>query len=130
MADKAAEAEAVVRELPEGYPEKEAGSDPQSNLPTVKVSKGDMPDAEPHHTLAEKSDVFDPNAALRNKLGIGPGLQDSEAKNPAVWSDVGLEGYAKSEADKMEKDAKRAYDRAKARAEALRKGEPDPYPNG
>jgi len=131
MAEKKGEtAEAVVRVLPEGYPEKEAGQDPQSSLPTVKVSAGDMPDAEPLHSIAEKSDVFDPNAALRNKLGIGPGLQDSEAKNPAVWVDVDAQKVADAAASKMEKDAQRAYDRAKSRAEALRNGEPDPYPAG
>ena len=130
MAEKKAEAEAVVRELPEGYPPEEAGQDPQSSLPTVKVSKGDMPDAEPGHKLAEKSDVFDPNAAMRSKLGYGPGLQDSEAVHPAVWTDVGYAESAKAEADRMEKAAERAYERAKARAEALRKGEADPYPNG
>jgi hypothetical protein len=129
MAEKT-EAEAVVRQLPEEYDEKDAGSDPLSSLPTVKVSKGDMPDAEAHHSIAEKSDVFDPNAALRGKLGYGPGLQDSEAKDPAVWVDVDLAKSQKAAAKKVRDDAKRASDRAEARAKAIEKGEADPYPNG
>ncbi len=122
MAAKSESKEAVVRELPEGYDPKDAGEDPLSNLPTVKVDASDMPDAEPFHTIAEKSDVFDPNAALRNKLGNGPGLQDSEAKNPAVWNDVDADKYRQVAADKIEADAKRAYDKAKKEADALRKG--------
>lgn len=123
MAEKK-EAEAVVREVPADYPNKEVGQDPQSSLPTLKVSAGDMPDAEPHHSLAAKSDVFDPNAALRNKMGHGPGLQDSEAAHPAVWADLDSDASRKAAADKIEQDAKRAYDKAKRQAEAVRKGEP------
>lgn len=126
MANKTGGAEAVVREIPDGYPEKESGTDPLSNLPTVKVDAGDMPEAEAHHALAEKADVFDPNAALRNKVNVGPGLQDSEAIHPAVWVDVDAQRSAQAAADKIEKDAKRAYDRAKARAKAVREGAPDP----
>lgn len=123
-------AEAVVRELPPDYPEKDAGVDPQSNLPTVKVTAADVPAAEAHHKIAEKSDAFDPNAALRNKLGYGPGLQDSEANQPAVWADVDADKTRQAAADKVEQDAERAAKRAKARAAAIRKGEADPYPNG
>lgn len=122
------DAEAVVRELPPDYPAKEAGQDPLSNLPTVKVSKSDMPAPDPLHAgpeaMGAPADVFDPNAALRNKQGYGPGLQDSEAKNPAVWTDVDSGKARSAQADKVEADAKRAYDRAKAKAEAVRKGEP------
>lgn len=46
-----------------------------------------MPPPEPGHTIAEEKhgEVFDPNAALREAQGRGPGLQDSEAVHPAVW---------------------------------------------
>lgn len=128
MADKKAEAEATVRQLPEGYPEKEAGVDPQSNLPTVKVSKSDMPDPDPLHAGPERvgapKDVFDPNAALRNKLGYGPGLQDSEAKNPAVWVDLDNEDGRKAAADAHVQDAQRKLDAAKERAKAIKAGDP------
>lgn len=130
MAEKKTEAEAVVRSVPEEYPDKEVGQDPLSSLPTVKVSAGDMPDAEPHHAIAEKSDVFDPNAALRGKLGYGPGLQDSEANQPAVWTDVDLDKSRKAAAEKIRQDAERAAKRAEARAKAIEKGDPDPYPSG
>jgi len=129
-AASSADAEAAVRSLPEGYPEEEAGQDPQSNLPTVKVSKSDMPDPDPLHAGPEAvgapADVFDPNAALRNKLNRGPGLQDSEAKNPAVWTDVDEEKSRNAAADSIEQEAERAMERAKARADAIRKGEPAP----
>jgi hypothetical protein len=133
MADKKSESvETAVREVPDAYPDKEVGQDPQSNLPTLSVSKGDMPDAEPFHKEAERKagEVFDPNAALRNKIGVGPGLQDSEAKFPAHWNDVDEQAGRDAAADKIEADAKRSQDRAKARAAAIRKGDPDPYPNG
>jgi hypothetical protein len=123
-------AEAAVLEVPDEYPDKDVGQDPQSGRPTLKVSASDMPDAEPFHTIAEKSDVFDPNAALRGKMGIGPGLQDSEAKNPAVWNDIDSDKAREAAAKKIEQDAQRAADRAEARAKAIRAGEPDPYPNG
>lgn len=130
MAEKKETAEAAVLEVPDEYPDKDVGQDPQSSRPTVKVSASDMPDAEAHHTIAEKSDVFDPNAALRGKMNIGPGLQDSEAKDPAVWVDIDASKAREAAAAKIEQEAKRATDRAKARAAAIRKGEADPYPNG
>jgi hypothetical protein len=133
MADKKSESvETAVREVPDAYPDKEVGQDPQSNLPTLSVSKGDMPDAEPFHKEAERKagEVFDPNAALRNKVGVGPGLQDSEAKFPAHWNDVDEQAGRDAAADKIEADAKRSQERARARAAAIRKGDPDPYPNG
>jgi hypothetical protein len=67
---------------------------------------------------------FDPNAALRKKMGVGPGLQDSEALRPAVWVDENSEEARKASADALEFDAQRALDRAKAEADAIRKGEP------
>lgn len=129
MADsKKVEAEAVVRDLPPEYPDKDAGTDPQSNLPTVKVSASDMPAPEPTHAGPERvgadKNVFDPNAALRNKLGRGPGLQDSEAKNPAVWVDVDSADARKAAADAHVQDAERALAAAKARAAAIKKGAP------
>lgn len=54
----------------------------------VAISKdAPMPEPEPGHQIAEakKDTVFDPNAALREAQGRGPGLQDSEALQPAVW---------------------------------------------
>lgn len=125
---KSADAEATVLTVPAGYPEDEVGQDAQSSLPTISVSKSDMPDAEPTHAGPEKlgvpSDVFDPNAALRNKLGYGPGLQDSEAKNPAVWVDGDSEEAREAAAKAEVQAAQRVLDRAKARAEKIRKGEP------
>lgn len=123
MADSKDKASAAVRDLPAEYPD-EPGSSDQHNLPIVEVDSGDMPDAEPLHTLAAKSDVFDPNAALRNKLGYGPGLQDSEAKNPAVWSQEDSKEARDAAADAEVKRAERALARAKARAKAIRAGDP------
>ena len=96
----------------------------EHGLAVLKVSAGDKAPAEPMHKVAEASDVFDPNAAYRNKLGVGPGLQDSEARNPAVWVDVESEEARKAAADAMVARAQRELDRAKAQAEAVKKGEP------
>ncbi len=52
------------------------------------VSTSDQMIAEPGHRRAEKAvedGVFDPNAARRLAEGRGPGLQDSEAFQPATW---------------------------------------------
>lgn len=129
MADqKKGDAEAVVLEVPADYPDSEVGQDAQSSLPTVKVSKGDMPGPEPTHAGPEKlgvpADVFDPNAALRNKLGYGPGLQDSEAKNPAVWVDVDSDAARENAAKAHVEQAERELKRAKARSEEIKKGGP------
>lgn len=55
----------------------------------VAVSSGAaMPPVEPGHKgyeLIGGESIFDPNAALRHAQGRGPGLQDSEIKNPAYW---------------------------------------------
>lgn len=128
MANKK-EAEAVVRDVPADLPDKNVGDgDPQSNLPTVKVTQADMPPPDPLHAgpeaLGIPGDVFDPNAALRNARGVGPGLQDSEAKNPAVWVDTDPESARKAAADAEVQAAQRVLDRAKKRAESIRKGEP------
>lgn len=128
MANKK-EAEAVVRDVPADLPDKNVGDgDPQSNLPTVKVTQADMPPPDPLHAgpeaLGIPGDVFDPNAALRNKLGYGPGLQDSEAKNPAVWSQEDSKEARDAAADAEVKRAERALARAKARAKAIRAGDP------
>jgi len=55
------------------------------------VTDSDGHEAEPGHQIAEqrKDEVFDPNAAWREKEGRGPGLQDSEALQPAVWVSLG-----------------------------------------
>lgn len=125
--------ETAVHSVPEGYPADEVGVDAVSgSLPTIKVTMADMPKAEPGHKIAKAMEgkVFEPNAALRNKLGRGPGLQDAEAMNPGVWHDSNEMASGEAAADKIEQDAARAHDRAKERAKALRAGKPDPYPNG
>jgi hypothetical protein len=96
----------------------------EHGLAVLKVSEGDKVEAEPLHKVAEKSDVFDPNAAYRAKIGVGPGLQDSEARNPAVWVDVESDAARKASADAEVQRAQRELDRAKARADAVKKGEP------
>jgi hypothetical protein len=88
------------------------------------VSESDKAPAEPLHKVAEASDVFDPNAAYRNKIGVGPGLQDSEARNPAVWVDQDSQAAAQAGADAAVARAQRELDRAKAQAAAVKKGEP------
>jgi molybdenum cofactor biosynthesis enzyme len=68
--------------------------------------------------------VFDPNAAYRAKIGVGPGLQDSEARNPAVWVDTDSEAAREASADAAVKRAERELERVKAQADAVKKGEP------
>lgn len=93
-------------------------------LAVLKVSAGDKAPAEPLHTIAAQSDVFDPNAAYRNKIGVGPGLQDSEARNPAVWVDNDSDAARNAAADAEVQAAQRVLDRAQRRAEAIRAGDP------
>ncbi|HWH14245.1 MAG TPA: hypothetical protein VNT51_05825 [Miltoncostaeaceae bacterium] len=63
-------------------------ADPVATEATPSVDRGaPMPDVEPGHKGYELNpgEVFDPNAALRNAEGRGPGLQDSEIISPAHW---------------------------------------------
>jgi hypothetical protein len=100
----------------------------EHGLTVLKVSQKDSADPDPRHAGPEKLGLqgvpFDPNAALRKKMGVGPGLQDSEALRPAVWVDENSDEARKASADALEFDAQRALDRAKAEADAIRKGEP------
>jgi hypothetical protein len=96
----------------------------EHGLAKLTVSEGQKVEAEPNHKIAEKSDVFDPNAAYRAKLGFGPGLQDSEAKNPAVWVDQDVQASAEAGAAANVARAQRELDRAKALEESVKKGEP------
>ena len=121
--------EAVVAELPPDLPKENVGEgDPLSNMPTVKVSDGDTPEPDPRHAGPEKLGRparNDPNAALRNVRGVGPGLQDSEIINPAVWVDVaGSKEGRKASSEAHVKDAERELEAAKKRAKAIEKGEP------
>jgi hypothetical protein len=64
-----------------------------------------MPDAEPGHRVAARAveaGVFDPNAARRLAEGRGPGLQDSEAFQPATW--VQPEDIAAADLVRAERD--------------------------
>jgi hypothetical protein len=123
--NKKTDQEAHVRGTPP--PELDADRD-EHGLAVLEVSQGDMPEPDPLHAGPEKlgadRNVFDPNAALRNKMGVGPGLQDSEAKNPAVWVDMDAEASRNAAADAHVQDAERAVKAARKRAEAVRKGEP------
>lgn len=122
MAEKSKEHVALVSGAhPAEDPDKEFD---EHGLAKLTVSESDMPGAEPNHKVAEASDVFDPNAAYRNKLGLGPGLQDSEARNPAVWVDQDSQAAAEAGAEAAVKAAQRELDRAKAQAAAVKKGEP------
>ena len=94
----------------------------EHGLTVLEVSEGDNPDAEPFHKVAEQLGTFDPNAALRNKMGEGPGLQDSEALRPAVWTDVDNAQAAVTAADAQVKKAEQALAKAKAAAKDARKG--------
>lgn len=100
----------------------------EHGLTVLKVSQKDAAEPDPRHAGPEKLGLqgtpFDPNAALRKKMGVGPGLQDSEALRPAVWVDENSDAARKASADALEFDAQRAFDRAKAEADALRKDEP------
>jgi hypothetical protein len=122
MADKSKEHVAKISGAhPAEDPDKEFD---EHGLAVLKVSESEKVEAEPLHKLAEKSDVFDPNAAYRAKIGVGPGLQDSEARNPAVWVDTDSEEARKASADAAVKRAERELERVKANAEAVKKGEP------
>jgi hypothetical protein len=100
----------------------------EHGLTVLKVSQSDAADPDLRHAGPKKLGLdktpFDPNAALRKKMGVGPGLQDSEALRPAVWVDQDSDEARKASADALEADAQRAFDRAKAEADAIRKGEP------
>ncbi len=96
----------------------------EHGLAVLKVSESDKAEAEPLHKIAAASDVFDPNAAYRAKIGVGPGLQDSEARNPAVWVDVDSADARKAAGDAAVARAQRELDRAKKAADAVKKGEP------
>ncbi len=125
MADKKPDATALVRSPAPG---EDADLDGETGLYRVTASKADMPDPEPTHAgpdaVGADSGVFDPNAARRAKLGFGPGLQDSEAKNPAVWVDETSDDARKAAADSHVQDAQRMLDAAKKRADAIKKGAP------
>lgn len=96
----------------------------EHGLAILRVSESDKAPAEPLHTIAAAFDGFDPNAAYRNKIGVGPGLQDSEARNPAVWVDHESDAARKASADGAVARAQRELDRVKAAADAVKKGEP------
>lgn len=73
----------------------------------------EMPKAEPYHRVAEKKEgeVFDPNAAARLARGEEPGLQDSEAINPAHWNVGSDPEYDKKVAiEKLERQITRLKD--------------------
>jgi hypothetical protein len=65
---------------------------PSADLVTgdgATVTEGSKMSAEPGHRLAAAAvaaGVFDPNVARRLAEGRGPGMQDSEAREPAVWT--------------------------------------------
>jgi hypothetical protein len=121
MADKEHEAHVAAAAPPADAEVDEHG------LTVLKVSEGDMPAPDPRHAGPEKlgrEARFDPNAAMRAKMGYGPGLQDSEIVNPAVWVDSDSDDARKAAADAHVADAQRALDRAKEDAKALKKGEP------
>jgi hypothetical protein len=121
MADKKEHIAKVSGAHPVEDPDKEYE---EHGLAVLKVSEGEKVEAEPLHKLAEASDVFDPNAAYRAKIGVGPGLQDSEARNPAVWVDTDSDEAAAASADAAVKRAQRELDKAKAQAKAVKAGEP------
>lgn len=100
----------------------------EHGLTVLSVSQKDAADPDPRHAGPEKLGLsgvpFDPNAALRKKAGLRPGLQDSEALRPAVWVDENSDEARKASADALVADAEAALERAKAEADAIRKGEP------
>lgn len=123
MAKKDASGEQVA--LVSGpHPEGPDGERDEHGLAVLRVSESDKVPAEPNHKFAEASDVFDPNAAYRAKLGFGPGLQDSEARNPAVWVDLDSEAARQAGADAAVKRAEQELERVKAAAEAVKNGDP------
>jgi hypothetical protein len=93
----------------------------EHGLTILEVSEGDNPPAEPYHTIADELGTFDPNAALRNKRGQGPGLQDSEALRPAVWTDHDDEKARVTAAEADVKAAQAQLDQAKARLKDAKK---------
>lgn len=120
-----AKMEAHIRgEAPEGV---DAEID-EHGLTVLSVDTSDKAEPDPLHAgpkrLGLKETPFDPNAALRKKAGRRPGLQDSEAKNPAVWVDENSDEARKASADALVADAEADLERAKKQADALRKGEP------
>ena len=129
MADKkAAEAEAHVSGFgvdPESIPDAELD---EHGLLVLKVSAGDTPEPDARHAGPEKlgreAPALEPNAAMRAKLGRGPGLQDSEIINPAVWVDQDTDASRKAAAEAHVADAQRALDAAKEVAAQVKKGEP------
>lgn len=126
MAEKKSSQEAHVRSgvSADAIPDAEVD---EHGLTVLKVDEGDMPDPEPTHAGPQKlgrEARFDPNAALRAKMGVGPGLQDSEVINPAVWVDQDAEAARKASADAHVQDAERKLEAAKERAKAIRKGDP------
>jgi hypothetical protein len=99
----------------------------EHGLTVLKVSSGDAAPPDPLHAGPEKlgrPERFDPNAALRNKMGVGPGLQDSEVINPAVWVDENSDAAREAAADSAVQNAERQLERVKRDADAVRKGEP------
>lgn len=91
-----------------------------------------MPATEPGHKGESLGGgkVFDPNAALREKNGVGPGLQDSERLQPAHWpqetSDPAVvKALAEREAQRLEKQAQKLRDDAKDSGASVLVGEAD-----
>jgi hypothetical protein len=127
MADKQKQEAHVRGAAPADLPDSHQDVD-EHGLTVLKVSSGDMPAPDPLHAgpeaMGAPKDVFDPNAALRAARGVGPGLQDSEARNPAVWVDLDSEEARKASAEAEVQAAQRQLDAAKERAKAIRKGEP------
>lgn len=90
--------------------DRELVADVVGDAPSVPVG-APMPDLEPGHKGEELNPggVFDPNAALRNQEGRGPGLQDSEILAPAHWVQVApealLDPQAQLDALKRERES-------------------------
>lgn len=104
-----------------GHPDADAPvMDP--HVPGVEpVKAGDkMPKAEPLHRIAKKKEgeVFDPNAARREAEGRGPGLQDSEAINPAHWVVFDEDEAIEAEVVRLQ----RQIDALKAQQKAVKEG--------
>jgi hypothetical protein len=99
----------------------------EHGLTVLKVSESDKAEPDPMHAGPAKlglSEVpFDPNAAMRKKAGVRPGLQDSEALHPAVWVDENSDEARKAAAEAHVEDAELALEQAKKRASAIKKGE-------
>lgn len=96
-----------------------------------EVSLNDpMPPTEPGHkgrSISGGDEIFDPNAALREKRGEGPGLQDSERMQPAHWpQQADLDSDAARAL--VEREAERLERRAKALRESLKKEDGASFP--